>query len=463
MPLPKPVSLRQRHAPATAPRRLLGALFLCAAMLMALPASGLRAQTILRDPDIEYSLARLARPILNAAGLSPAQVKIIVLKDSSLNAFVVDGRAIFIHSGLILKLDTPGELQAVIAHEAAHIANGHISRRLADMRSARTAAGLGLILSAVAAGAGGADAGAGLALGTTSAAQRAFLAHTRAEESAADQSSARYLANAGVDPEAMVRVLEMFRGQEALSVSHQDPYALTHPLTRERLTRARAYAAALKPRGKGDREAAYWFARARGKLGAFIRSPGWALSEAKKAPSRDIALMMQAVAWHRIPKQKKAIAAIGELARMRPKDPFIHELRGQILLESRHVKDAVRAYAQARALAPRSPLIAAGYGRALLAFDTPEANRKALAVLEKAHASDPRDPALLRDLALAHARAGQPGRAALATAERLALTGHLRDAALHARRAADQLPRGSPAWRRAQDILTAARQAKKRR
>ncbi len=446
-----------------APR--LPALLLVLGLLSALlPAAQARAQVILRDPDIEYSLERLARPVLNAAGLSPARVKIIVLKDSSLNAFVVDGRAIFIHSGLILKLRSAGELQAVIAHEAAHIANGHISRRLANMRSARTAAGLGLILSAVAAGAGGgAEAGAGLALGTTSAAQRVFLAHTRSEEAAADQSSARILADAGVDPAAMVGVLEMFRGQEVLSVSHQDPYARTHPLTRERLTRARAWAAALAPRGKPDGEAGYWHARARGKLGAFIRSPAWALREAEKAPARDIALMMQAIAWHRIPKQKQAIAAIGKLARMRPKDPFVHELRGQILLESRRVKEAVQAYEKARALAPRSALIAAGYGRALLALDTPAANRKALGVLEEARARDPRDPALLRDLALAHARAGQPGKAALATAERQALLGRLADAALHARRAADQLPRGSPAWRRAQDILTAARQARKRR
>ncbi len=438
-------------------------LLLLLAGLMLLPGAGLRAQTLLRDPDIEYSLNRLARPVLNAAGLNPGRVKIVVIRDSSLNAFVIDGRRIFIHSGLILKLGSAAELQAVIAHEAAHVANGHISRRLANMRSARTAAGLGLILSAITARAAGAEAGAGLAIGTTNTANRIFLAHTRAEEAAADQSSARYLARAGVSPAAMIAVLEMFRGQEALSVSRQDPYARSHPLTRERLTRARAHAAALKVRGRKDPDADYWFARARGKLGAFIRSPAWALREAGKAPNADIALMMRAIAWHRTPRPQKAAAAIGKLARMRPKDPYVFELKGQILLESRRVPEAVRAYERALVLAPKDPLIAAGQGRALLALDTPSANAKALKVLERARAGAPHDPALLRDLALAHARAGNAGQAALATAERLALMGQMKDAALHARRAAGLLPHGTPGRNRAEDILHATRQLARRR
>ena len=53
--------------------------------------------------------------------------------------------------------------------------------------------------------------------------------------------------------------------------------------------------------------------------------------------------------------------------------------------------------------------------------------------------------------------------ASVATAERFALMGRLGDAAIHAQRAADQLPRGSPGWLRAQDILSAAQQAAQRR
>ncbi|MFC0161381.1 M48 family metalloprotease, partial [Mameliella alba] len=115
-------------------------------IMAAAPAQA--ATTLLRDADMEYALRQLAAPILTAAGLSPQQVKIIVIDDGSLNAFVTDTRHIFLHSGLIMRLDSAEALQAVIAHEAAHIANGHIARRLGNLRAARTAAGIGMALAA---------------------------------------------------------------------------------------------------------------------------------------------------------------------------------------------------------------------------------------------------------------------------------------------------------------------------
>lgn len=433
------------------------------AVMGAVTSARAQAQTLLRDPDIEHSLNTLARPILQAAGLSPARIKIMVVNDDSLNAFVLDGRAIFLNAGLILRLKTAGQVQAVIAHEAGHIANGHITRRLGNMRSARTAAGLGLLLSAAVGALAGGQAAFGVAFGTQETARRIFLSHTRGEESAADQSSARFMARAGIDPHAMVEVLEMFRGQEALSVGQQDPYMLSHPLTRDRLRAARAYASAYRPTGKPDARATYWFARARGKLGAFLRGLSWSLREARTAPAPDIALMMRAIAWHRIPKPAKAIAAVKKLVAQKPNDPYYQELAGQIELESHKLPAAVAAYGRAVALAPSNALIGAGYGRALLARNTAASNKKALSVLIKARARDPADARLLRDLGLAYARAGQNGMAALSGAERLALQGHLADAGVLAKRAAGLLPHGSPGWNRAQDVLRAARQFTKRR
>ncbi|KPU84194.1 peptidase M48 [Marinosulfonomonas sp. PRT-SC04] len=443
-------------------RILFLALFL-GASLGGLPAS-IQAQTLIRDAEIEYALRRLAQPILNAAGLNSGQIKILVIKDSSLNAFVIDSQHMFIHSGLILKLKTPEELQAVIAHEAAHIANGHISRRLLNMRSAKTAAGLGLLLAAATAVAGGdGQAVAGIAMGTMSSAQRVLMSHTRSEESSADQSGARYMARAGIDPAAMIDVLDIFRGQEALSAVRRDPYALTHPLSRDRLRAVKGYAAAFKPQGTPDPNSAYWYARARGKLGAFIRNPKWGLREANKTKFNDIALMMQAVSYHRSPNVKKALKAVNALIKLRPNDPYAHELKGQILLESRQAKPAAAAYAKAVALAPREPLILAGYGRALLAQNTSASIKRALAALEKARARDPQDARMMRDLAVAYAKSGNNGMASLATAERYAIQGRLKDAGLHATRAAGLLPRGSVGWNRAQDVIRAAKTALKRR
>nr|WP_152452537.1 M48 family metalloprotease [Roseivivax sp. THAF197b] len=433
----------------------LGLLWLCLAVIAATPA---RALTVLRDADIEYALRELAKPVFSAAGLSPSNVRILVVDDSSLNAFVADNAHILIHSGMILKLESAQALQAVLAHEAAHIANGHISRRVANMRNARTAAGLGLILAGIAA-TQNAEAGFGIAAGTQSSVLRNFLAHTRAEEAAADQSAVRYMARAGIDPQGAVDVMEIFRGQEALSVSRQDPYMLSHPMSRDRLRALKGFAAAYGSEAPGDPGAEYWFQRAKGKLSAFQRNPAWTLRRAKDSGSRDIRLMREAVAHHKRADLKKALAAMDGALRLRPNDPFLLDLKGQILLESRQAAAAVSTYRQATRFAGGNALILGGLGRALLAAGDA---RGALDALDRARARDGQDPRLMRDLAVAYAQTGQTGLASVATAERYALQGRLKDANLHAERAMALLPRGSSAWRRAEDVAITAKSAMRR-
>ncbi|MBM2576898.1 M48 family metalloprotease [Jannaschia sp. Os4] len=420
-------------------------------LLVAASPSWARGPSVIRDAEIEHALRQVAAPILQAAGL-PASTGIIVIDDDSLNAFVVDNRTIFIHSGLILRLSDHEELMAVIAHEAAHIANGHLTRRPANARAARTAAALGTVLGAAAAAAGSSQAGLGIAAGSASAAERNFLAHTRAEEASADQSSLRYLASAGVDPAAAKRVLDIFVGQEVLSVGRQDPYARSHPLSRDRLRAVEGFAAAITPRDRDTRAVRYWYARAVGKLSAFLRAPRWTLRRA--TGSDEVSALRRAIATHRRGRTRDAVATMDRLIAARGSDAYFHELRGQMLLEGGHAAAAVASYRRAADLAPREALIRAGLGRALLAAGDPAG---ALRVLEPARASDPFDPAMLRDLSQAHAAVGQTGLAAVAGAERYAVLGQRESAARLAERASGLLPRGSSGWLRAQDVLGATR------
>lgn len=430
----------------------LARMFVFATMMLTNTA---HAQSIIRDAEIEHGLNALASPILQAAGL-PSSVRIIVVNDGSLNAFVVDSRHIFIHSGLIMQLEDPAALQAVIAHEAAHIANGHFTRRAANIGTANTVARLGFLLG-IAAGIAADDMGAGMgiAAGAASSAQRVLFAHTRAEEASADAAGLRYMMSAGANPAAMLDVLEIFRGQEALSVGRQDPYLRTHPLTRDRLRSVRALVAG-QAEPAPDNTVLYWYQRLNAKLSAFLRASSWTLRRVGRNDNSEIARLRRAIAYHRRPDADRAMAEINALVQMRPNDPYYQELRGQILFESRQYAAAVRAYGNAVALSPRNALILAGYGRALMAADTASGNREALNVLQRARARDPFDPRMLRDLALAHARLGQNGLASAATAERYALIGRFEDARIHATRASGLLPQGSPGWLRAQDVLGVA-------
>ncbi len=418
------------------------------------------AQSLIRDPDIEHGLQELAFPILRAAGLNTNRVRVLIVNDGTFNAFVIDYNTIYINHGLILSVDTPEMLQAVIAHEAAHIANGHLARRSENLRAAQRNAQLGTLLALAAAAAGGGEAAAGIAAGTQASALRSFLGHTRAEEASADRSAASYLRWAGVSPRGMVNLHRKFAGQELLNPVNQDPYMRSHPTSRERLRAAEAFLNEFGDKAEQNANADYWFARIKGKLSAFLRSPTWTMRRAGEEKDRDIRLMREASAHHQNRDLARARAAIDGALEIRPDDPFFYELKGQILLENRRVPEAVDAYGAAVGMAPNNALILAGYGRALLADGK---TKKALQVLEKARARDYRNARLMQDLGSAYSQVGNNGMASAVTAERYALQGRLDDAGIHAKRAVAQLPEGSPGWQRAQDVLIASERAKKKK
>lgn len=425
-------------------------------VLFALPVHAL---SLLRDADMEHALKQITSPVLRAAGLNPNRVKVLVVNESTLNAFVVSNDAIFVHYGLINKMKSAAMLQGIIAHEAAHIANGHIARRLGNLSNSRTIAGLGIALAAAAAAAGNGKAAGGIAIGASSSARRAFLAHTRAEEASADQSGIRYMKAAGASPQGLLDALNIFAGQETLSAGRQDPYMRSHPLSRDRV---RAVAGYVSSYGDlpADPTAEYWFARLQGKITAYTRAPNWTLRRLKSERYVDVRLLREAVAQHRGSKTKKALKAIEAAINARPNDPFFREQKGQIQLETRNFSAAANTYASAVQRAPNDPLILSGYGRALLASGN---IKKALGVLEKSRRQDFRDGSMLRDLATAYAKSGQKGMATLITAERFALGGRLKDAGIHARRASGLLAEGSGPWQRAQDVLIASQRAAKRK
>jgi len=405
---------------------------------------------LLRDSDIEAGLSRIAAPVLIAAGLSPVSTKVLVVDDDRLNAFVIDRHHIFLHSGLILRSTTPEMLQSVIAHEAAHIANGHIARRRQALLLSRNTANFGMAL-AVAVGAASdlGEAATGIALGVRGSATRKFLSHSRAEESSADQSALGYMVRSGTNPMGMVETLDIFVGQENLVAGRQDPYVRSHPLTRDRM-RSVATMAMAHDDLSTDPNMVYWHARVIGKLSAFQRAPSWTLGRINDSLSEDIKHMRTAIAQGREGKLTSAIESIDRALALRPADPFYQDLKAELYMRNRAFSKSARSYKKAHHLRPKDAIILAGYGRALLAEGK---FLRALDILEQARVRDFRNSALLRDLGVAYSKLGKHAMASLVSAERNSLQGRIKDAKMHANRAAAGLPLGSPAWQRAQDII----------
>src|SRR5437763_1161603 len=123
-----------RAAPAG---RLLRGLMLILALTLAIGQGPARAGGgAIRDTEIENDIRTMSASIFRAAGLEPNDVGIYLVQDNQLNSFVAGGQAIFMHTGLILRAETPNQLIGVVAHETGHIAGGHILRAKEAMHNA---------------------------------------------------------------------------------------------------------------------------------------------------------------------------------------------------------------------------------------------------------------------------------------------------------------------------------------
>ena len=436
--------------------RFLKAVVCVAALLgLMMPTSSAQARglALIRDAEIERTLRQMSAPVFQAAGLAPESVELYIIRSRSLNAFVAGGRRMFLNTGLMIELERPEELLGVIAHEAGHIAGGHQARRSIQLRNAQGPALIGLLIGVAAGVAGGSEAGVAASAGSQEAIRRLLLKYNRTEEASADQAALGYLERARIDPSGLLAVLERFRGQEVLSIGNVDPYVVSHPLGAERMSLLQRRIGAMSGRTwPEDPAREYWHARLRAKLEGFLH-PDRVLDRVNEGPETEFTLYARAIALHQDNDFRTALSEIDRLMAKRPGDAFYTELKGQILFEIGRAAEAVPLYREAARLAPQEPLIKAGLGRALLQLGTARADAEALRVLQDARRGDLADHTALRDLATAYDRAGDRGMATLATAERYALLGDVKNAVNLARRASGILPQGSPGWLRAQDIL----------
>jgi len=436
-----------------------------AALGVALMLSSTAAQALsfIRDAEIEATLKRMSTPVFRAASMTPDSIRIFIVNDRSLNAFVVDRNMVF-HTGLLTKLESPEELYGVIAHETAHIAAGHAVQRAGAARNATGPLILSMILGIAAAAAGQGGAGAAIIAGGQTVAQRGLLKYTRGQESSADQAAIGYLESIRVDPKGMLETLQRLKAVEIVSLGRRDPYASTHPLSSQRIALLERRVSQSSARGfPASADTRYWHKRMRAKLRGFLDDPIRVLREVDGADRSEPATLMRAVAHHRSTDLRNALREVDSLIAARPNDAYYHELRGQFLFESARPREAAESYRRAVSLAPDEPLIQVAYARALLALDDPQATRAARDALLTATRSDALSSGAWRSLSVAEARLGNDLGASLATAEFQALTGSLDAAERNAKRVQGGSPTGSPGWIRASDIIAAVERARRNR
>ncbi len=421
------------------------------------------AQSILRDSETELLFRELSDPLIDAAGLDRNSVRVVLVNDPEINAFVAQGQIVYIHSGLLAASDNANQLQGVIAHELGHVAGGHAIRFYEGAGKATAITILSLVLGAAALAVGAGDAGMGIMAAGQQAAMGSFLSFTRAQESSADQAGAAYLSKAGISGRGSIEFFKKLQNQEyRLAIYAKDSYDRTHPLSNERIAAlSESYQKDPAWNRKTDPALEARFQRVKAKLVGFV-TPKDAVRYYPESDQSIPAHYARAYAYHLGAYPDKANAEADALLASSPEDPFFLELKGQILLESGRPKEAIAPLRKAVANAPNMPMIAVMLGHALIASEDPKNFAEAKQVLKTAVNRDNDNPFAWYQLGIVYDREGDQPRAALATAERSNLEGNNKIALANARMAMAGLPRGTPDYLRAQDIAMVSETALKK-
>jgi predicted Zn-dependent protease len=421
---------------------------------------------IIRDAEIEQLLRDYTAPILKVAGLAQQNVQVVLINDRAFNAFVMDGRRIFMNVGALYDSKTPNEIIGVLAHETGHMAGGHLSRLREQLATAQTASIIAMLLG-VGAMVGGAKAGGDLGqvgvaaiMAPQEMIRRSLLSYVRAQEESADRAAVKFLNATGQSAKGMQNTFKRFAEDIFISATRADPYQQSHPMPKERVIALEDLVKTNPHWDKADPpELQLRHDLMRAKLAGFLERPD---TIARRYPSTDTSLparYARAIAAHRFGGIGSAMTQIDALIQSQPNNPYFHELKGQALLEGAQPAAAIAPLRRAAALAPNAALIRIMLGQALVATGENKYSDEAISLLRVAMQREPDAPEVYSQLAMAYGRKGDLAEADLASAQAALARGDAKTARELAARAKTRFPTGSPGWVRSDDIVSLKQQA----
>jgi predicted Zn-dependent protease len=460
----------RRTTPAARALTLLTAFAVALVPSAAIAPTPSRAQSlppglpVIRDAEIEQLLRDYTQPILRAAGLAQQNVQVTIINDRTFNAFVMDGRRIFINAGALIDAKVPNEVIGVLAHETGHMAGGHLSRLRQQLANAQAASIIAMILGlggAVAASRSGGAAGnpAAAILGPQESIRRSLLSYQRAQEEQADRAGVKFLAATGQSAKGMSDTFRRLSDQILFAAQNADPYMQSHPMPAERVAALEILAKNSPNWDKKDSpELQLRHDMMRAKLTGFLDRGD---TVARRYPPSDTSLparYARAIATYRHADLRAAISQIDGLIQAQPNNPYFYELKGQALLEGGKPAEAIAPLQHAIKLAPQPALIQVLLAQALNASSAPKSADEAVTLLRTALAQEPESVDGYLQLAMAYGRKGDLAQADLASALAAFMRGDQPTARQLAARAKTRFPIGSPGWVKADDIISSKSQ-----
>jgi predicted Zn-dependent protease len=432
---------------------------------MAAVAQENKGPPVLRDTETEQLLREYTRPILRAAGLEKHNIQMVIINQGVFNAFVADGRRIFVNYGAILQSETPNQIIGVMAHETGHLAGGHLAKMREQMAQAQTQMIIAMLLGAGAMVAGAKGGGSNSGLSNAGAAmfsapgeiiRRNLLSYVRQQEENADKAGVKFLNTTGQSARGMYETFKRFTDESLFASRGADPYVQSHPMPAQRVAALEELA----------RSSPYWDKKddpalqlrhdmARAKISAFMERQETVYRRYPMSNNSLPARYAHAISTYLHGDLRSALAQIDALIQQQPNNPYFHEVRGQALLEGGKPQEAIAPLRKAVALSNNAPLIEMLLGQALVATNNNAYTDEAIAILRAAVARESEAPIGYIQLAMAYGRKGDYAQADLASAQAAYLRGDSKTARDLASRAKTRFAIGTPGWVKADDIVSA--------
>lgn len=209
------------------------------------------------DPLLEEYLAKVGDRLLpdSVREAGGPGFKFGVVRDPTLNAFAMPNGRIYVHTGLLAKLDNEAQLATILGHEMTHVTNRHALSAQRDLRNKQilyTVVGIAASIGVAAAAGGRARSGdpvgaavlsqtanAVLGLGLQLAAIAAINGYGRDLEREADAGGMDKLVHAGYDPKEAPKVFELLRQESKEGGSLETFFFGNHPKLEERISTTR--------------------------------------------------------------------------------------------------------------------------------------------------------------------------------------------------------------------------------
>ncbi len=178
------------------------------------------------NENVQKEIRQIGQHIVAStqAANSPYRFNFYVLADErTINAFALPGGQIFITAAMLSKLKSKDEVASVLGHEIGHVINRHSAEQMAKQGL------LNGIVQGVAMGAGNMS-GAQVA---QYVGQMINMKYGRDDELESDNYGLRYCHQAGYDPRASLRVMEVLA--EASGGKDRSDFNSTHPSPANRI------------------------------------------------------------------------------------------------------------------------------------------------------------------------------------------------------------------------------------